>query len=90
MFEYLQDEWGGGRWTGRRSRQGMTAFSKIPQKGLSVGAENGPSSLPGLHSGEGETPDRGQRALDGFAEAFDLDPMDNRKPSMDLQLGRHK
>lgn len=37
---------------------------------------------------EGEAWHRGQRAFNGFTEAFDLDPMDNRKPWMILQLGR--
>ena len=68
------------------------AFSKIPEKGLSVETENRPISflLPGLASGEDEARGRRWRAFDGSTEVFDLDSRDNREPSVVLQLGRRK
>lgn len=42
--------------------------------------------LPGLGSGEGEGQGRRQRDFHDSTIAFDLDLMDNREPSMALQL----
>lgn len=44
---------------------------------------------PGLGSGEGEGQGRRQRDFHDSTIAFDLDLMDNREPSMALQLKRH-
>lgn len=46
--------------------------------------------LPGLGSGEGEGQGRRQRDFHDSTIAFDLDLMDNREPSMALQLERHQ
>lgn len=63
MFENLRGKRGGGGWIRRRSRQGMVEFSKIPEKGLSVGTENGPSLPSWASQWGGGDPGSGDRGL---------------------------